>query len=489
VTTIVAERIHGHPGCDALTFTGGRITAIGPSTDLPAHGAVRVGGVVLPGLRDSHLHPVGIMSSEDQVDLSAVRSLDEVRSLLSEAAARLASGVPLVATALDDDRLDLCRMPTAAELDVAVSDRPVLVYRRCSHVAAANSVALRLAGIGSDVVDPPGGHFRRSADGSATGVVEESAITPIAGALRSADAPADPDRLGALLGRLRKRGVVAIDAMVAVGPSMWCTGIDELGSVVSLGESSPVRVDVHVITQDVAALERAARTLTDAGPRVRFAGWKGFADGSLGGRTAALREPYADQPSTRGMLTASRLDRLAEASIRLGGTAAVHAIGDRAVQTALELADRLGPGRVRIEHASVADPDQVVHMAEAGVIASVQPSFASSDRDVLEPRLGAARAAWAYPFRSMLDAGVVVRAGSDAPIEVPDPFVGIADAVRSRPEAVDIDEAIDLYADRPLAIGGPATFVVVSDDPASLDPEAIREIEVDQVWMEGVMTN
>ena len=486
MTTIVAERIHGHPGSNALTISAGRITTIGSAK----HGedVIRVPGVILPGLRDAHLHPVGVVSARDQLDLSAARTLEEVRSLLSEASARLPSTAPLVATALDDHRLDLGRMPTAAELDGVVTDRPVLVYRRCSHVAAANSTALRLAGIDDDTADPPGGHVRRGVDGTVTGVVEEAAIAAIVEALRFPDAPPDPTRLERFLSSLAGRGIVAIDAMVSVGPSMWCTGVDELDVVVALGETSPVRMDVHVITRDVEALAGAARVLTDAGPRIRFAGWKGFADGSLGGHTAALREPYADRPSTWGMLTASHLDEMAEAAVALGGTAAVHAIGDLAVETVLDLADRIGPGRIRIEHASVADPEQVAHMAEAGVMASVQPSFATSDRSLLKPRLGPRRADWAYPFRTMLDAGVAIRAGSDAPIESPDPFTGIADAVRPRPEGVTVAEAIDLYADRPLTIGGPATFVAVSGDPALIDPEVIPEMTVEHMWTEGVIT-
>jgi hypothetical protein len=213
----------------------------------------------------------------------------------------------------------------------------------------------------------------------------------------------------------------------------------------------------------------------ESGPRIRFAGWKGFADGSLGGRTAALRAPYADDPSTSGMLLGSGLDTMTEAALELGGQAAIHAIGDKAVELALGLAEKHPPGLVRIEHASVADPDQIARMASSGAIASIQPSFATTDAPWLERRLGKGRSDWAYRFASMVASGVTVRGGSDAPIESSDPLIGIRDARARRTEALDHSQAVAIYAAHPLEVGGPATFTVCSDGA------------VDEVWMEGTM--
>jgi predicted amidohydrolase YtcJ len=246
---------------------------------------------------------------------------------------------------------------------------------------------------------------------------------------------------------------------------------------------SPIAIDVYVIADTAASLRAAKHLLDRAAPNIRFAGWKGFADGSLGGRTAALRSPYSDDASSSGLDLSAGLYEMADVAVDLGGKAAIHAIGDLALDRVLEIAERLGPGTVRVEHASVADQDQIARMVSAGVVASVQPSFATSDAPWVEQRLGTDRSAWAYAFRSMIAAGVELRGGSDAPIESPDPFVGIADACSPRQESLGLDEAISIYATTPLAVGAPATFVVCEDDPAEV-PE-VASTGVRGVWIEG----
>ena len=479
MTTLVVDRIHGHPGATAIRIEGDRIASIGA----PEGEAVVVGGTVLPGMRDAHIHPLGIAAVADQIDLSAASSLSEVGEILRHRAAGMPPGEPIIAIRLDDSRLG-GEMPTRWDLDQFIADRPVIVYRHCSHIASANSLALASASVDDQQPDPASGRFRRMGGGTITGVLEEGVVGLVSSHLTSLITPPDVDSVQAVLGQLVSRGIVAIDAMVSVGASMWCIGGDEVEVIAQV--ESPVVVDVYVIAETQTSL-RAAKEILDAAPaNIRFAGWKGFADGSLGGRTAALRSPYSDDPSTAGLDLSAGLYEMAAAAIDLGGRAAIHAIGDLALDRVLDIAERLGPGTVRVEHASVADPDQIARMASAGVIASVQPSFATSDAAWVEQRLGPDRAAWAYAFASMIEAGVALRGGSDAPIESADPFVGITDACRPRPESLELDSAIAMYVATPLTVGEPATFVVCETDPA--ETQEIADVEVRGVWIDGERT-
>ena len=482
-----AASIHGHRGATDLRVEAGRIVGIGSAAHTRAAKVIDHGnGVILPGLRDSHIHPLGLAAAASQVDLSQAATIPEVVERIRARAATVPADRPIIATGVDDERMVEGRLPTAADLDSAVNDRPVLVYRHCSHVASANSLALAAGGIHRVTDDPAGGRVRRSPDGSPTGILEEAAITPVAAALGSAASPPDPDALRAVLHGLQRRGVVAIDAMVSIGSSMWCAGGDEIDTIASVADNSPVTITEFVISDTPAQLRQAADFLRSAGPMIRFGGWKGFADGSLGARTAALRAPYADDPSTSGMLVGSRIREMAEVAIALGGVAAVHAIGDAAVGQALTIAEALDPGSVRIEHASVVDRDQIDRMAAAGVTASVQPSFVPSDAAWIGRRLGPDRQTWAYPFASMVGAGVTLRGGSDAPVESPDPFVGIRDACMPRFEALTPSQAIDIYSAARLEIGAPGTFIVCEEDPLRVPVEKIGAVSVREMWIDGV---
>ncbi len=484
MTTVHAGRIHGWPGAGSIRLEGSRIAEITARTD-PGVG-VQADRQILPGLRDSHLHPAGLAVAGQQLDVSEQRSLREIRDAIAGRSAELDARLTLVATGLDEERLAEGRLPTRWDLDRAADDRPVLVYRQCSHVAVANSAALRTAGVGDDTADPTGGRLVRDGGGRLTGILEESAIGLVSGQLAAGTADPDARTVSAVLHRLRRLGVVAVDAMVSAGPSMWCTGHDELAVIASLGDSSPIRMDVFVIADRTQDLRAAAASLGSAGPQVRFAGWKGFADGALGGRTAALRHPYADDPTTSGLdcFSGSHFSSMTATALELGGTAAIHAIGDLALERALSLAEQFGPGTVRVEHASVADPDQIGRMAAAGVIASIQPSFVASDGAWIGRRLGSDRTSWAYPFRSMHAAGVTLRGGSDAPIESPDPLIGIRDATGERDEALGFEVAVDMYAAAPLVAGGPATFVVAEGGSDEHGGMAVTEVWIDGRRME-----
>jgi predicted amidohydrolase YtcJ len=193
---------------------------------------------------------------------------------------------------------------------------------------------------------------------------------------------------------------------------------------------------------------------------IRFVGYKDFIDGSLGGHTAAMYEPFADQPATRGT-ERYRHDHMVEmgrTSLAMGGSVAIHAIGDRANDLVLDVHEELiaqgaDPARLRVEHASILTSETIDRMARLGVTASVQPAFLASEETWLEKRLGPDRMDRAYPFRSLLEAGVPLLGGSDSPVELPDPATGIKAAVDRHGinpgEALSREQAEALFAPPP----------------------------------------
>ncbi len=383
---------------------------------------------------DHHLHPLGYASLVTGLELMDAADLGEVL----ERVARRADQVdgPIIGQRLNDEAVAELRLPTATDIDDFIADRPVLLYRYCGHIAVANSAALRLAGVDSDTPDPAGGVIDRASYGEPTGVLRETAIPLVSQALAPLiPAPSDSDLLAALAG-LPELGIGSITGIISVGEPVWCGVSDELETLIRLAPDLPLDIEVLVIAGTPAELQNAADRINQTDGRLRFHGWKEFSDGSLGGHTAAMHEPYADRTDTRGTdrLNPPHAIEMSGVALDLGGAVAIHAIGDRANDSVLDvfaqlLSDGADPGRLRIEHASILTDQAIERMGRMGVTASVQPAFLASEETWLEKRLGAARMDLAYPFRSLTEAGVPLLGGSDAPVELPDPEVGINAAV------------------------------------------------------------
>ncbi|MGH8913513.1 MAG: amidohydrolase, partial [Acidimicrobiia bacterium] len=281
-----------------------------------------------------------------------------------------------------------------------------------------------------------GGSFDRDGGGRPTGVLRETAIPHVSSALAPLIIGPPDSAILRALGDLPRMGVGSVTGIVSVGEPLWCGVPDELDVLCRLAPELPIEVDVMVIASNSAELAEAAEKIRHAQGRIRFLGWKEFADGSLGGHTAALHEPYTDRPDTRGTdrLDAEHVKTMARSSMMLGGSVAIHAIGDRANDRVLDIFEELigmgaDPERLRVEHASLLTEAAIERMGRLGVTASVQPAFLASEFSWLGKRLGEQRLTRVYPFRSLLEAGVTLIGGSDSPVELPDPQVGIGAAV------------------------------------------------------------
>jgi predicted amidohydrolase YtcJ len=510
-TLYVSDRVlsrGAETSADAILVTGGRIDRVGNRSDLETP-FVRVehllGGSIIPGLADAHFHPVHYTGALRRLVVKQAVDHDDLVQRIRAAAAELPPGQALMGIRLDDESMAERTLPTRHVLDAAAPDRPVLLYRYCGHVAVANTAALEAAGIDRTTGDPAGGHIDRDEHGRPNGILRETAIGSVSTVVGARSTSIGPDDLIEAGRRLAAMGLTGLGAIIGCGDPMLGDGSDEVQIVVDAAPSLGIPMSVLVSTDTADLLEAAAKRLNRAGRRVRFGGVKLFADGSLGGHTAAMFEPYADAAATRGAL---RLEPeadlvLARRALALGGMVAVHAIGDAAVSRVLDFFEVLldegtDPHRLRMEHVSVITDTDLERMARMGIIGSVQPAFLASEAGWLGKRLGPDRLERAYRFRSMLEAGIPLAGGSDCPVEPPHPLHGIASAVGRgglvESEALTPTEAIEAFTSGaalamggpdPLAPGAPANFTVVAGDLSSMSENELRAADVLETIVDG----
>ena len=480
-----------------------------PRTDYAVDGK---GAVVIPGLIDSHLHIMELGFGALTLDLTDTRSLTEAQAKIREYAAQYPDRKWIIGRGWNQELWGLGRFPTAAELDAAVSDRPVLLSRVDGHAQWANSAALSAAGITAQTADPAGGRIERLA-GSRTpaGVLVDNA-QDLAAKVVPAPRPEDYDlALAKAQEILLKRGVTAAADMG--------TTIEAWQSMRRAGDANWLRVRIMAYAHGVPAMELIA----GPGPtpwlyadRLHMGGVKLYMDGALGSRGAWLKVPYGDDPKNTGLplMSGTQLRNLMSRAALDKFQVAVHAIGDAANAEVLGAVEELsetykGDRRWRIEHAQIVDPADIARLGRNGVIASMQPVHQTSDRLMAEARLGPNRLAGAYAWRSIAATGAPLAFGSDAPVEAPDPFAGMAAAIsRTGPdgqpfggwfpgEAVGREAALAGYTAQgayagfaesrfgELKPGMRADFIVIDRDPLLATPQDIRRTRVLQTWVGG----
>lgn len=404
---------------------------------------------------DHHLHPLGYVSMVTGLELMEATDWNDLATRIAGHASK-SEGV-IVGHRLNDEGLKEMTLPTRELLDDIAPQRPILLYRYCGHIGIANSAALALAGVDSSTPDPDGGSLDRDRSGKPTGVVRETALGMISDALSPhVNPPSDSEILEALRG-LTSLGIGSVTGMVSAGEPIWCGIPNELGTLLRISQDLPIDIGVIVIANTETELRQAAERIKSSDGRLSFQGWKEFADGSLGGHTAAMYEPFSDRPDTTGTLRLrhEHARAMGKVALDLGGAVAIHAIGDRANDEVLDvfeslIADGAEPARLRVEHASVVTDQAVERFGKLGVTASVQPAFLASEGNWLEKRLGPDRMRLVYRFRSLVESGVTVLGGSDSPVEYPDPLVGIQAAVDRHnvnpAEALDHSQASGLFS-------------------------------------------
>jgi predicted amidohydrolase YtcJ len=469
------------------------------------------GRVMLPGMIDAHAHVMDIGFAALSLDLSDTTSLAEALNQIAKFSAEHPDRPWIIGRGWNQETWKLGRFPTAAELDVVTGARPVWLERVDGHAGWANSAALKAAGVTATTKDPAGGKVERNPDGTPQGVLVDAAME-LVGAKVPPPRPEDRDlALANAQQILFKRGVTAVADMG--------TGIEDWQAYRRAGDANQLYVRIMAYARGTEQMS----LIGGPGPspwlyqdRLRLNGVKLFVDGALGSRGAWLKAPYADAPETRGLpqVNQTQLGNLMSRAAMDNFQVAVHAIGDQANATVIGVIADVsetykGDRRWRIEHAQILDPKDIARFARSGAIASMQPVHQTSDRVMAEARLGPDRLAGAYAWKSLRNAGVRLAFGSDAPVEVSDPWAGLAAAIsRQGPDdqppggwqpqerlapaealaAYTADAAYAGFAETRfgrLAPGLRADFVLVDTDPLTANPAQVRATKVLETWIGG----
>ncbi len=508
------------PEAEAIAVSGNLVLAVGSNSDILRFKADGVevidleGKRMLPGFNDAHVHFFDGGSDLAGPQLRYSKSQQEFRDTLAEYARHVPRGEWILNGNWDETEWSPAQLPTRQLIDSVTPDWPVFVSRHDGHSSLANSVALKLAHVDAATKDVPGGVIERDAKGQPTGILKDAAQDLVGKVIPPPTPRQIRDAIRAAQDYANAAGVTSVQDMSAF-PAM----LRGYQAMLHDGELH-VRVSGHQPLPDWKNLAGPG-ILADFGSEfLHIGGLKGFADGSLGSRTALFTSAYTDAPSSFGIPSAElahpdqmwRNIRDADAA---GLQIAIHAIGDKANNTILNMYARLESEhgtrdrRLRIEHAQHLLASDIPRFAQLHVVASMQPYHCIDDGRWAEQRIGPERAKTTYAFRSLLDSGATLAFGSDWPVAPMSPIMGIYGAVTRRtlddkhPEGwvpeqkISVADAVRAYTmgsayasfdekqKGSLEPGKLADLLVLSDDIFSISPERIRDVKVERVMLDG----
>lgn len=492
----------------------GKIVAVGKDDLLALYpdATLRDGDskTVLPGLIDSHGHVEGLGVLKSNLDLTGIPSVEHTVAAIAAYAAQRPGARWILGRGWNQVLWPVKEFPLASQIDAVVSDRPVYLRRIDGHAAWANSAAMQIAGIDDDTPDPVGGKIVRDANGHATGVFVDLAMDLI-------DAKVPATSKGEMQDSIRS----AVSALLSEG----ITSVHDAGIGLMNAEVYLSMADNNLLDMRIYAMTGGAGEVLDAiGKPIRgygndhldIAAVKLYSDGALGSRGAAMIEPYSDDVENRGLpfWTQQELDDQVAKANAMDFQVGIHAIGDLGNRLALNAFDKAqggkpSPLRNRIEHSQIIAMADIPRFAELGVIASMQATHATSDKNMAEDRVGPERILGGYAWRRLLDSGAVLANGSDFPVELSNPFHGLyasvtrqgrdgepeggwyADQSLTRAEALHSFTLAGAYAanqeDRlgSLEPGKWADFIVIDRDYFAVPASEIDDITVLQTWVAG----
>ena len=522
------------PWAESMIVEDGRLGPVGSSADTDVPGAVRVdlqGAFVCPGFVDAHAHVLGYGRRRTRVDLTGARSLEEATERVrGYVATRREQAKDSWVRGRGWDQNDWPKkvFPTREDLDRVTSDLPIVLTRVDGHAYWVNTRALGLAGITRESKDPPGGRIVRDAHGQPTGLLVDNAMDLVASVIPRETDSENRDAIAKAAELLARAGLTGVHDM-----GMSAREAD-IYREMAQHDSLCIRIYGALLADDPDLARVIAK-----GPDMdwiegafRLGMVKFFMDGALGSRGAALLAPYSDDPGNTGLLRlgADSLQTVMRSVLEAGFQCAVHAIGDRGNRLALEAWERersryggravpeappsaIGkvPARIppfRLEHAQVLHLEDLHRLHVLGVLASMQPTHCTSDMPWAPERLGTERLRGAYAWRSIVDTGVVLAAGSDFPVEDPEPVLGLYAAVTRKPidgthgawspaERLGREEALAAFTAAPayasgdlhrlgtLTTGKLADFVVFDRNLVTCDPEDLLLAKARLTVVEG----
>jgi predicted amidohydrolase YtcJ len=528
--TTGSSSFHEVQRAHAMALRGDRVLAVGDEPDIlklkgPDTRVVDLNGhFVMPGFNDAHIHLTEVGFKKLTVDLSGVRSLEEFRDRIRKRVETAGPTEWILGSGWDETLWQGKELPTRWDIDEVTSDHPVYLDRTDGHVAVANTLALKLARVTLASKDPEGGEIGRDISGQPNGILRETARDFV-----SAVIPAPtPDRrrqaLQAALQNIASAGITSVqdNSDAENGDAYWgdfqiLEQLEREGKLTArVSEWLPFSAPIETLKA-----RRAAHSQSDL--MLRTGMLKAFLDGSLGSHTAAMLQPYSDDPNNSGIprYRQVQLNQMTRERLDAGFQLGFHAIGDRAVEMALDAfaetekaaaANMSAPPRgadyrLRIEHVQVTNPAQVARFRELKVIASMQPSHLLTDMHWVNARLGPVRAQHAYTWADFTNHGVTLAFGSDDPFGPLSPLLGLYAATTRKSEdgkmefhpeqRLTIEQALAAYttgsafaefAEKQkgtLAPGMLADFVVLDRDLTAVTPEKILGTRVLQTVVGG----
>jgi len=497
-----------HPWAEAVAASGEKIVAVGTSAEIRKLATKTTtvidarGGLVAPGFIDSHTHFVSSGFSLSSVQLRDARTRAEFIKRIKEYALTVPAQTWIIGGDWDHS-LWGGELPTKEWIDSVTPNNPVWINRTDGHMSLANSYALRWARITKDTKDPEGGRIIRDKSGEPTGILKDNALGLVDEVLPEPTPELADRALDAAMNYVASHGVTSVVDMdgwrdVAVAERAHKASRMKTRMFASVPLSTWAQLKDTV----------AARGRGDAW--LRIGGLKGFVDGSAGSHTALMFRPFADSPKDSGLWVtpAESLYAWTSAADKAGLQVMVHAIGDRAIKTQLDIFERVakedGPRdrRFRIEHAQHPAQGDIPRFAKLGVIASMQPYHAIDDGRWMDSVIGPQRTRWTYAFRTFIDSKAIVAFGSDWFVAPAEPIYGIYAAVTRRTldnknpngwvpqEKITVEEALKAYTvnaayaefaeqeQGSLEVGKLADIVIIDRDLTKIDPNTIRDAKV-----------
>jgi predicted amidohydrolase YtcJ len=511
-----------HPRAEAVVAKNGRIVFVGTSAE-----ALRVAPAdarridlkkqtLLPGLTDSHAHLLGIGLRELEFNLEGTGSLKELQDRLRQRVATTKPGDWLTGRGWIETHWSPAAFPSRQNLDTITSDRAVVLIRADGHALIANSLALKRAGIDRNTKDPAGGAILKEKNGEPTGMLVDEAMELVRSLIPS---------------RTPEESLKALEVGAAKYTQLGWTQVQNAGNswaevelMCRLYREGRIQLRIYDAIggpgADADRLLKEGPSINRCGDKLTVRTIKLYMDGALGSRGAALLEPYKDRPESNGLIlnTPEVLYPILAHALNRGIQVETHAIGDRGNRMVLDLYEkafkeagkqRSEGARWRIEHAQVINAADIPRFAKLGVIASMQPSHAIGDLYFAGDRLGPDRLAGAYAWKSLLDSGAVIAAGSDAPVEKGDPRIELYAAVARRsldghtgagwhPEQrVTRDQALKMLTLAPafaafqekergsIEVGKQADFTVFSADVMTIPEPEILKAQIVMTIIQG----
>ena len=519
INAVVHTMDPAQPTAEAVAIYANRIVAVGSTKDVKKLAGPNTRTIdankrlLLPGFNDAHTHFLSGGFQLSSVDLRDAASPQEFAARIKTFAQKLPLGRWITGGDWDHERWPDAKLPTKDLIDSFTPNTPVFVNRLDGHMALANSLALRLAGVTRQTLDPPGGVIVRDKSGEPTGVLKDAAQNFVWKVVPPATFEERLEAARAATNYAAKLGVTSVQDMSA--------GTD-VGVYQTLLDRGELKTRIYAVAP-LPQWERLAHTGVRAhfgSEMLRVGGLKGFADGSLGSTTALFYEPYRDDPSTSGIAgdemypEGAMLERVREAD-RAGLQIIIHAIGDRANDLILSIYEQVErengkrDRRFRIEHAQHLRPQDIPRFARDGVIASMQPYHAIDDGRWAEKRIGKERAKTTYAFRSLLDSGATLAFGTDWTVAPLNPLLTVYAAVTRRtidgknpkgwvPEQkISVEETVRAYTagsayaefqenvKGTIATGKLADLVLLSRDIFKIDPKEIENVKVVLTMVDG----